>query len=61
MNELIRKALDAAGYDHQEATEENLRDCFEDYVVAGVWHDVDREDIDDLTIEEMANGLIACP
>lgn len=57
---LIRRALDAAGYTDQEPTEENLRCCFYDYVVAGYWQNIDWEDFDqeDYTATEICRNLI---
>lgn len=58
MNSLYRAALDAAGYCHLDATDQNVRDCFIDYVDAGVFSNLSIEDVDDLTLQEMAAGLI---
>lgn len=55
---LIRRALDAAGYNHEPATPEALRNCFADYIDAGIWNNLELEDIDDLSIAEMSWGLI---
>ncbi|AIQ15261.1 hypothetical protein [Paenibacillus durus] len=55
---LIRRALDAAGYTHEPATPEALRNCFADYIDAGVWINLELEDMDELTIADMARGLI---
>jgi hypothetical protein len=63
MTDLIHKALKRAGYDC-EPTEENLIECFLDYVDAGIWHNLDydeaKEDIEDgeITIKDMCNVLI---
>ena len=54
MTNLIRQALDAAGYTDEPATEEALRGCFLDYVVAGYWRDLDFEDV----IAEIDEGTI---
>lgn len=40
----IREALDAAGYYHEPATDNALRECFLDYVDAGIWRDLDLND-----------------
>jgi len=55
---LIRRALDAAGYHHEQTTMENLVSCFSDYVDAGVWSNLTLEDIEDLSMLDMARGLI---
>lgn len=58
---LIRRALYLAGYWDSPVTPESLRECFRDYVSAGVWRDLcveDLEDEDEWSIEEMARGLI---
>lgn len=58
----IKQALKAAGYD-SEPTEENLINCFLDYV-DGYGGDIEdaREDIADgsITINHMCNALIRC-
>jgi len=54
MTNLIRQALDAAGYTDEPATEEALRGCFLDYVAAGYWRDLDFEDV----IAEIDEGTI---
>jgi predicted transport protein len=56
--DLIRKALDAAGYHHSPATEQALLECFKDYVDAGYWSNLDSEDVEDLTVTEMCRGLM---
>jgi hypothetical protein len=57
MENLIKRALDKAGYDC-DPTEKNLRECFTDYVNAGCWSNLEMEDIEDLTIKQMCIGLI---
>lgn len=57
MDELIKKALEKSGYD-SEPTEENLIDCFRDYVAAGVWRNISIEDVEDISVEEMCTALI---
>lgn len=54
----IKSALSAAGYVDMEPTEENLRECFADYVDCGVWRDLELEDIESLSIADMCRGLI---
>lgn len=53
-----RHVLDAAGYDHADPTEENVRSCFLDYVAAGYWENVSLEDVDDITLDEMCLNLL---
>ena len=48
MKELIRKTLDHCGYTEDAATEENLFNCFLDYVDSGIFHDLDVEEAKDL-------------
>lgn len=55
---LIISALDAAGYEYEEPTEELLRECFMDYVDCGYWHDIEIEDVEDITTRDMAIALI---
>lgn len=55
---LIRSALNLAGYNHEPATPEALRGCFADYIDAGVWINLELGDKDELTIADMARGLI---
>lgn len=57
MNDLYRKALDAAGYDHEEATEENVRICFMDYVDAGYWSNLDADSVEDISVYDMCIAL----
>ena len=57
--EMIRSALDAAGYSYEGVpTDEDLRECFTDYVDAGIWKDLSLDDIDGLSIADMAQALI---
>lgn len=56
--DLIRRALDKSGYDHESATPESLKSCFEDYVDAGVWGDLELQDIEGLSISDMSRALI---
>ena len=56
--EMIRQALDHAGYEHVEATPENLIECFRDYVDAGVWENLTLDDIEDITLTEMCKALL---
>lgn len=54
---VIAKALEKAGYDC-EPTEENLKDCFMDYVLSGAWSNLDIEEAQELTLYEMCHALI---
>lgn len=54
---MIRRALDAAGYSHEQPTRENLVNCFSDYVDAGVWADLTLEDIEGLSVSDMCRAL----
>lgn len=55
----IRRALDAAGYTYDgDPTEEQLRECFGDYVDAGIWSDLSLNDIEGLSVAEMCKALI---
>ncbi len=54
---MIKKALEKAGYD-MEPTEDNLRKCFRDYVDCGAWSDVEEEDIDEYSVEDICRNLL---
>lgn len=63
--ELFFKALDKAGYIDVEPNEENVRQCFLDYIDTGEWSNVYYEDNipysdngEEIDIREMAIGLI---
>jgi hypothetical protein len=64
MRELISRALNHAGYIDTEPTEENITNCFLDYVDAGIWHNLDfdeaREDIADgeITVKDMCHAIL---
>lgn len=58
MSDYFRKVLDAAGYYHDDPTEDNVRRCFGDYVAAGYWSNVDIDDIEDITIDEICLNLL---
>jgi hypothetical protein len=64
MENLIRKALDHAGYNHEEPTEGNITQCFLDYVDAGIWHNLDfdeaREDIaeGEISVKDMCHAIL---
>jgi hypothetical protein len=54
----IRKALDRAGYRGIAATENNLRECVMDYADTGAWRNMEPEDVQDLTVDEMVRGIM---
>lgn len=58
MEHLIKRALDNAGYQDCEINENNLVECFTDYVDSGVWRDIEMEDVEDLTVDQMCKALI---
>lgn len=53
----IAAALKKAGYDHMQPTEDNLKECFIDYVDAGYWWNIDAEDVENITISEMIQAF----
>ncbi|MFD0717679.1 hypothetical protein [Paenibacillus sp. GCM10027626] len=55
---MYRKALDAAGYGHEPATEAAVRECFADYVAAGYWADVYIDELDEIQTIDMARALM---
>lgn len=63
MHDRIRDILDRAGYNHLDATEQNLIICFMDYVDAGYFGNLDyeeaKEEIEsgDITIEEILSNM----
>lgn len=58
MENKYRKALDVAGYQHVQATEKNVRECFKDYVDARCWSNLQLDDVDEITTEEMCRALL---
>lgn len=62
-NNAIREALDESGYTWEAATEENLRQCFLDYVASGYWADLNLEDAKkqiengEITTDQMIRAL----
>jgi hypothetical protein len=64
MKELITKVLDHCGYSHLEPTEENLINCFLDYVDTGAFGNLDyneaKELIEDgeISIKTMCSNLL---
>lgn len=60
MEELIKRALNAAGY-VAAPTMDNLQECFADYAAAGVWRNLDpmdEEEIAEISLEDMCRALI---
>ncbi len=55
---MIRRALDAAGYNEEPATEGALRSCFRDYVDCGAWNNVELDDIDEYSIKDICRNFI---
>jgi hypothetical protein len=64
VKELIQKALDRSGYGHFEPNEENLVNCFLDYVDHGVFGNLDYDEAKELieegeiTLKMMCSNLI---
>lgn len=56
--EQIRRALDKCGYQHLTATEENLRSCFRDYWDAGQFSNLEEEDLEEVTLEQIVRNLL---
>lgn len=59
MENLYRRALDAAGYLDEPATEEAVRECFSDYVDACYWADVYADELDEIATADMCRALLA--
>lgn len=58
-NEMIKSTLDKAGYGFMEPTEENLRECFSDYVDCGVWADIDfTEDLNEFSVKNICHNIL---
>lgn len=55
--DLIRRALDRAGYTQEEPTEANLRECFADYVDSGFFADITLSDAKTIDIERIARRM----
>jgi hypothetical protein len=55
---MYRIVLDEAGYFHTPATEQVVRDCFADYVDAGHWSNLDSDDIEDFSTEEICVAFL---
>ena len=56
---LFAYVLELAGYDSSEPTEENVRECFLDYVDAGYWRDLTQEEQEPhvISIEEICRAF----
>jgi hypothetical protein len=57
---IYEKALQAAGYTG-EPTEQNVREMFTDYVHSGFFSNVEPEDIEDITTDEICDWFIRNP
>lgn len=55
---LIRRALDHSGYGHVHEIEENLIECFRDYVDSGIWFNLTLDDIDGISTADMCRALL---
>jgi hypothetical protein len=55
----LRQALDAAGYNHEPATEEAVRSCFLDFVYSGYWYNLnyDDDDLNEISIKDICRAL----
>ena len=60
MNILYLRALKAVNYelDYEWTLEMNLRNCFVDFFVSGNWKNLEREDLDDISTDDMAKALL---
>jgi hypothetical protein len=60
MNILYLRALKAVNYelDFDWTLEMNLRNCFIDFFVSGTWNNLDKEDLDDISTDDMAKALL---
>lgn len=57
LEQLVRDALDAAGYKDSPTSTAALVECFIDYAAAGYWSNVDYIEVQ----EEIAEGFITVP
>lgn len=57
--EMIQKTLYKSGYMDMEPSEDNLRECFMDYVDSGVWSNIryDDEDLHEYSVNEICRNL----
>lgn len=59
MNESIyREVLDYGGYFESPASEEAVREMFEDYADSGYWRNVDTDELDTYTTEEICQWFM---
>jgi hypothetical protein len=56
--ELYGRVLEIAGYEIEPATEKRVRACFADYVDAGIWRNIDLEDVADIDTWSMCVALL---
>jgi hypothetical protein len=60
MNILYLRALKAVNYelDFDWTLEMNLRNCFIDFFVSGQWNNLEDEDLEDISTDDMAKALL---
>jgi phage head maturation protease len=56
--ELFKKTLDICGYESDPATEERVRECFEDYVDSGCFRNLLLEECADIPTLDMCRALL---
>lgn len=54
----FRIVLDEAGYYDSPATEEAVREMFADYVDGGYWSNVDTDDVEDYSTQEICSWFL---
>lgn len=57
LEEMVRRALDAAGYTEAPTTTAALVSCFIDYAAAGYWQNIDYVEVQ----EEISEGIMTVP
>lgn len=57
--DMIQATLNKVGYFDMIPTEDNLRECFMDYVDYGIWSNIryDDDDLDEFSINEICRNL----
>lgn len=57
--EMIQATLNKVGYLDMKPTEDNLRECFMDYVDCGIWSNIryDDDDLDEFSVNEICRNL----
>lgn len=57
--DMIQATLNKVGYFDMKPTEDNLRECFMDYVDYGIWSNIryDDDDLDEFSINEICRNL----